>query len=409
MTTVKHRFAEIHQAHDIIKTDKLWSTLTSNQVSVITASSICQKILVNVQTDTFQFNDTLLHLQNLVLTCTDRLKTTVFLRTISVLLQYHAQQERFHHMIQFTLTSAYGSTATAAATISLVHPFIIICRQRPELCDDIFFEVDFLLNEYNENEYHASLLDTMESFFDSILLTTTTKEEHQKTSLVRFTNPYPSTSLRIELYYYLVNVLERFPTRRATGFYLQVIDVVMAVFTSPELPENDLQSIATVLFYQLVCRAYDASTYGYPALPYLQRVSRIYEIRDICSGQPLANPNFYLMWPSYSYLLITAQTVDDQDIILKLMYNMLHRYRSQEQQNDFDNILLGIAMLPLFQTWTEIIDDRYDPNAKKRKSLTLDIISHVTNHASKPMKGKSVLKANVSKKKKKKKGEGKVV
>ncbi|KAG2222843.1 hypothetical protein INT45_000458 [Circinella minor] len=393
MTTVKHRFAEIHQTHDIINTDKLWSTLTSNQVSVITASSICQKILVNVQTDAFQFNDTLLHLQNLVLTCTDGLKTAVFLRAISVLLQCHAEEERFHNMIEFTLTSTHSSTTTA--TTALVHPFVIICRQRPELCDDIFFEVDFLLNEYNENGYYASLLDTMESFFDSILLTATTTREQQKTLLFCFTNAYSSASLRTELHYYLVNVLERFPTRRAMIFYLQMVDMVIAVFTSPELPESDLQSIATVLIYQLICRAYDAATYGYPALPYLQRILRIYEMRDICSDQPLTNPNTYLMWPSFSYLLITAQTVNDQDIILKLMYNTIHRRSCQEQQDDFDNMLLSVAMLPLFQTWTEIVDDRHDPRAKKRKALTLDIISYITNYSANTKNEKFVVKTNI--------------
>ncbi|KAI9244031.1 hypothetical protein BDA99DRAFT_544199 [Phascolomyces articulosus] len=398
MTAVRHRFAEIHQADEVIKTDKLWSALTSNELSGITVSSVCQKIIRNVETGLFQFNDTLLHLQNLLLTCTDRLKTSVFFRTISVLLQHHGQKTELHNALEFTLTSTTRSSTTTAQNM-MVHPFITICRQRPELCDDVFFEVDFLLSEYNDHQYTYSLLDTLGIFFDSILLTSmaaTTPDGQklqQKALLGRFSKPYPSTTLRIELYYYLVNVIERFPTRRAMSFYLELIDFVMAVFTSPELPEKDLKSIATILFYQLLCRAYDGATYGYPALPYLQRLQRIYDTRDICSNQPLTVPNFYLTWPSYSYLLITAQTVDDQNIVLELMQKTIYANRQNEA---FDNTLLTVAMLPLFQTWTEIVDDQRDLGAKQRKILTLDILSHVSTYADSSIKEKLGAKENIT-------------
>ncbi|KAI9496661.1 hypothetical protein BDB00DRAFT_102267 [Zychaea mexicana] len=386
MATIKHRFVEIHQAHTVVGSDKIWSTITSSELSVIAVSSVCQKIIAAVQSGAFEFSDTLLHLQNLVLTCPDRLKASVFLRTVTALLQCHAQQKQFHDAIELALT-----TTTTATASSLVHPYIIICRQRPDLSDDVFFEVDFLLSQYDDSSYDNSLLDTMGTFFDSILLTTAeNNNDLRKTLLVRFANAYPSTALRTELYYYLADVIERYPTRRAMSFYLQLVDFIAAVFTSPEIPEDELQSIATTLFYQLLCRAYDAATYGYPTLPYLQRLARIYETRDICSDQPLTTPNFYVMWSGLSYLLITAQTINDQDTILILMQHTIHRHQAQQQK--FDNAFL-VAVLPLFQTWTEIADN--DSGAKQRKSLTLQILSQVTEHASVEIEEKPKIKDNI--------------
>ncbi|KAI8144316.1 hypothetical protein BJV82DRAFT_668139 [Fennellomyces sp. T-0311] len=371
MAMVKHRFAEIHQAYAADETEKLWTTLTNPDLSVIAVSSVCDKIVASVQAGSFRFKDTILHLQNLVLTSNNRLKTSVYLRSITLLLQCHAQLKEFHDAIDLVLTSS---------PTGIVHPFIVICRQRPELGDDVFFEVDFLLAQYDES-YDYSLLDSMGTFFDSVLLAASNAQ--RMALLHRFANTYPSTALRAELYYYLVDVLQRYPTRRAMSFYLQLVDYISTVFTSPEVPEDELRSIATTVFYQLLCRAYDAATYGYPSLPYLQRLDRVYGTRDICSDQPLTAPNFYLIWTSLSYLLLTTQTVHDQQVVLKMMQEAIRRNKSSDKT-------LLVAILPLLQTWTEIVEN--DAAAKQRKSSTLEMLAQVTENASIEVKDKAAIK-----------------
>lgn len=353
---VDHRFVEIHQTCSSTQVDKLWAALADTSLTPIAASNVCEKIVSKVQSDASTFRDVLLHLQNLVLTSTNKLKTSIFLRSISALLQFHARS--LNESVPF---------AVAASTLATVHPFIVISQQRPDLYDDLLQEIDYLLCSSSDDD--SSILGSLDSFFDRILLAA--DDTHGTALLHRLCNPLPSMERRLDIYYYISDVIKRYPTKRGIFLYLQLVDFLVGIFQIPDAPEDDVKAMATDMFFELLCRSYDAATDGELTSPFLQRLYRINQAHDICSDQPLVQPNPYLFWSSLSYLLMMVQTVQDQDLILKLMHDIL-------QAHSLGKMAL-IAILPLFQTWAEVVEE--DTITKARKAVALELLSLVNKAA----------------------------
>ena len=368
-----HRFVEIHQTRSSTQVDKLWAALADTSLTPIAASNVCEKIVSKVESDALTFRDALLHLQNLVLTSTNKLKTSVFLRSLSSLLQFHAKNTPLTKSVDFTV---------AASSSATVHPFIVISQQRPDLYNDLLEEIDYLLSSSGDDE--NSILGSVDSFFDRILLAA---DDTRGTALLgRLSNPLPSMERRLDVYYYISDVIKRYPTKRGTCLYLQLVDFLVGIFQIPDAPEDDVKAMATDMFFELLCRSYDAATEGELTLPFLQRLYRINRACDICSEQPLVLPNPYLFWSSLSYLLMMVQTIQDQDLILKLMHGII-------QAHSLGKMAL-VAILPLFQTWAEVVEE--DTTTKARKAVALELLSLVNkaaenNEPSKPSILKEVI------------------
>lgn len=367
-----HRFVEIHQTRSSTQVDKLWAALADTSLTPIAASNVCEKIVAKVISEDLAFLDALLHLQNLVLTSTNKLKTSIFLRSMSSLLQFHSRV--MYASVEF---------AVAASPSATVHPFIIISQQRPELYDDLLQEADYLLNA-PEGDGGDSLLGSLDSFFDRILLAA---DVTRGTALLqRLSNPLPSMDQRLEIFYYISDVIKRYPTRRGTSLYLQLVDFLVGFFQIPDVPEDEVKAIATDIFFDLLCRSYDAATDGDLTLPFIQRLYRIIQAVDICSGQPLVSPNPYLFWASLSYLLMMVQTVSDQDVIVNMMRDII-------QAHSLGKMAL-VAILPLFQTWAEVVEE--DTLTKARKARALELLSLVNKAAENNEPSKSTILKEVS-------------
>jgi hypothetical protein len=107
----------------------------------------------------------------------------------------------------------------------------------------------------------------------------------------------------------------------------------------------------------LLQRAYDATalTPQRPTLVYLKRLQKVMALEELCPPADdvkikIASPNFYLVWCSLSYLLLTATTVDDQGVIVDLMELLVSMDLIQSD-------ILLVALLPLFQTLAELQQD----------------------------------------------------
>ncbi|KAI8081389.1 uncharacterized protein BX664DRAFT_376091 [Halteromyces radiatus] len=119
--------------------------------------------------------------------------------------------------------------------------------------------------------------------------------------------------------------------------------------------------------------------YHRSTLSYIERVQRVMMIEELCPSDEnkiyIAMPNFYLVWCSLSYLLLTASTVDDQFVIVGLLQQLLAG--SEHGQSD----ILLIALLPLFQTLAELQDFDGTSTSQQLRAAILDLVSLI-NHIS---------------------------
>lgn len=345
-----HRFVDVSRANQGSLDEPVWN------LSVIAVSNACERLVRQVNENKETLRDALLKLQNLIVVNNDNLKISVFLRATTNLLLLHTRSAKIHQSMKFVLSQP--------AVPDLVHPYVTILRQRSDLFDDISLEVDMLLDEsYDDPKY---LTATMSSFFSYILLS---GDAIRRVCLLQQFSNIIDDQLRTEVHLYLVHTICCYPIKRNDSFYLHLVDYAMASLKHIKLHEADLQETATLLFYHLLNRACDAATSGKSISAILHRLQRIYYLRAIDSKELLTRADFYLSWTALSYLLAMVQTAHDQDILINMMHETVNRHPEAKGQ------VLLVAMLPLFQTWSETVEP-----SGKRKVAVLDLISHVGKH-----------------------------
>ncbi|KAF7724710.1 hypothetical protein EC973_000818 [Apophysomyces ossiformis] len=364
-TTVQHRFVQIHQTCALTpeRKDQLWSVLARPGLSSIAVSNACQKTVEAVKNEILGFQYTLQQFQNLVLTSQCRLKTTIFLRSITRILLYHVENPKLHAAVQLVHSNSLPGT---------LHPFVVILRQRPQLYHDLLYELDFIMTLEDIDD--VSLFQTMVPFYDAIFLLDFSVNEAPL--LTRIATMMTKNSLTTHLFDYLCGLVDRYPTQRAFESYLALIDVVITyVISSPTLheacSEEAMKEVTTGLIYHLITRACDAATYDRPMLPYLERIPQLLDSLDLCNDKPMANVDPHLLWTFLSYVLLKAQTMDDQEIVLAMMQNQLNQ--------GFRSSLLLIAYLPLFQTLSEVTNKE-----SSIKSQVLDLLTIIAKEEANP-------------------------
>lgn len=341
MAAPRHRFAEVQGARQATAAqgDSVWSFLAQPNTTAIAASTACASVVDQIQVNARSLQSTLLHLQNLVLATVDPVKTQTYVRTLTRLLLLHATSSDPSVNLSYTATSSN----------ELVHPFITLARQRVDLTCALLLETGYLLERCDSDH---RVIDTMGAFFDDILL----GSPHGYALLQQLDNNRIPVDCRHDIYDYLTHVLRRYPAQADPTFYLTLVDFVCrAMLVDGILSESQAQELALLTVYQLLSRAYDATTQATPTSPYLERLQTLFGLRDVESDQPLVHANPYLVWASLSFLLMASQTSDDQAILLDLM-----------QDNLIDNpTFKTVAMLPLLQAWAETSE------AHKSKVLNL--------------------------------------
>ncbi|CAO3580472.1 unnamed protein product [Absidia cylindrospora] len=141
---------------------------------------------------------------------------------------------------------------------------------------------------------------------------------------------------------------------------------------------EDLSQLANDLIYKLLQRAYDASIHQRSTLLYLERVAKVMVIEELCpvdgNSTYIAMPNFHMTWSSFSYLLLTASTTDDQYVIVELMQLLVELEQCQSD-------ILLVALLPLFQTLAELQggadDSKTTSITEQLKTAILNLVSTI--------------------------------
>ncbi|KAI8333863.1 hypothetical protein BC941DRAFT_454668 [Chlamydoabsidia padenii] len=361
-TIIQHRFVQVQQTTLLApdKVDKLWKILGGSDLSTIAISSACDKVVMAVKTSKLDFFSTIQHYQNLVLITSEPARLGIFMRSITQLVLWKATQ-----------------STDLAGLHSGNHPFVWILRQRPQLYYDLLVEADFCLNQCKDS-FGDAIFQALVPFYDSVFLMNL-GDIDSAALLNRFNNLLMvDDDHSVEMIiHYLLDVCRRYPSQYSQHNYLSIVDTVINALTfNTTLHQTqdfeDLTLMTNDLVYMLLQRAYDASMQQNPTLSYVNRLEKVMAIEELVGDNKItiASPNFYLVWCSLSYLLLTASTVDDQYALVGLMELLVNLEQCQSD-------IMMVALLPLFQTLAELQDN---VKSLQLKTVILGLVSTINQH-----------------------------
>ncbi|RCI03918.1 hypothetical protein CU098_000747, partial [Rhizopus stolonifer] len=330
---VEHRFIQIHHACQKTNTDTHWTFLLDKATPSIAVSHSCEKIIDRVQTRQLDFLQTLTSLQNLVLSCQDSAKNTVFLRTITRLLLLDTRIVFHHHKSESCP----------------VHPFALLIRQKPQICFDILEQVDFILQR--------NAWTVLKEFIYAVFLT----ENHVESSalLSRIQQALllsKHTEFSDAVYTEMVQLVLCYPMQKNSNKFFSLIDFLIWM---NHTSKSDKANYA----YALLDRVLTVASQGYSVKPYLIRMDRIVSL----NSQVIAMD---VLWISLSFLLLKVQTIEEQQLIMHLMKSAL-------REQDMARNVLCVSYLPLYQLLSELNDKETSRELKGLKEDTLSLITYL--------------------------------
>ncbi|KAI8995014.1 hypothetical protein BDB01DRAFT_831946 [Pilobolus umbonatus] len=377
-----HRSVQIQQILKFTpdQIHKIWSTLAQPSVSTIAVSNACHKVYHHVVQRNLDLINTLQNLQNLVFITKEKSKLVIFLRTISRLLIFSIEEQK-----QWVLTSSPSGT---------IHPYVSILRKIPSLYNDILYEVDYMLSVHQSVE-NSKLMEMLYPLFDAVFLIDDIANPDslltrlQSILLVLTDSKDTAGELPQLILSYLWECLDRFPTSDDPSSYFAVLDVLIHVLSSVGsiafLSDSDLFSLSNNLVYLILDRLLDASSRTLPTMPYLFRLERILGMSFSDKQSLMAQPNFDMLWTSLSFVLLKAQTLDDQQLIIRLLNHLGLTNRSR--------LILRVAYIPLFQTFSEMMDMTSNQHVESMKRAILDLISMLNDVSTADVNGENQIMA----------------
>lgn len=363
--TVEHRFIQIHHACENVSEPKteLWSTLALKSTSVIATSHICEKVYNQVILNESDLLSTVQNFQTLVITCNELSKNVIFLRTLTRLLMFNLNSRKNIHFEHVKYVALKNETAKS---ISQVHPFAVIMRQKPSLYYHLLDEIDYLLTNFGSGQ----VLQILSGFVTSVFFLENMVEA--SALINRFTSHISSSNASTfvpQLYELATEILRNYPLHKDDVHYFCLVDWLILLNTNASMwgvLKNDVS--ITKFMYTLVDRLLTTVTDGFPIVSHLIRLERILIKTE-------TDFNFDVMWISLSYALLKVQTIDEQISIVRIMMNMIHLDAAS-------NIILRIAYIPYYQLMSELNDKGASKDMVEFKNQVLNMISFLDNNES---------------------------
>lgn len=336
--TVEHRFVQIHQAYEKVslKSDDFWSSLP--RISAIAVSHSCEKICSRVAIDKdLDCLSAIQNLQNLILTSNDETKDKIYLRTLARLLMYNQRDNKekiqFHH---------------SKVESRQVHPFVVIMRQKPILYFAILDQMDFIVAQGT-----TAAIATIKGFVDAVFLIENCVDA--SALLLRLSNMQPD--LTDDIYHLISSLVIHYPMQRDTTRYLILIDLLLS-------PKFLLVNATDRYVYAFLDRLLTVCSQGQSITSYLVRFQYMLDTL-------LNNIHVDLIWVSLSFLLLKAQTLDEQEVIMICKKTIVTSGRLGAAN------VLRVGYLPLYQLLSELTDKDVSPELKSLKDCALGLISHL--------------------------------
>ena len=331
---VVHRFIQVHQACEQVDQDT-WTLLTDKTNATLAISHLCEKL---VHSNRLDYNTTLQNLLNLVLTSDDPTSSTVYIRAIAYLVLTF---DKINRPIEFTLSKQSGKGSNA-----IVHPFIVIIKQKPSLYSHLLDELDSLFMTYG----YKIVLNGMHRFVEGVFLTENDVSVNALTGRLFMHINQESA----ETFYRLFNdILHAYPLRKSDTLFFCLWNTLSFI-------KKTYQLLDTSYSYTLVDRLLTTVEDGQCILAYLNQLALVVDQYD-----------FDIVWTSLSFALLKVQTTQEQEKILSMMERIMDASASQ--------FILRVAYVPLYQILAESNDKQPSPVMLEDKQRVLKLILFLDN------------------------------
>ncbi|CAG8545639.1 2322_t:CDS:2 [Paraglomus occultum] len=329
--------------------DQLWSSVSSK--SSIVSSTAISGIIQLVRSGAIEWINGLNELAYAIQTASPEILECLLVG-ITDLLLHHVHTTKGEYKTIFKIKDSNDG---------MVHPYISIVRSKPESwimvvaqCDKIF-EFD---EEQTDVRTLVNTLEIMKPFLDFALMCGDAYWSMALSQLLvrlmyKNLDSKKYGMLREKIFDYLLTVSERLPIIDKTSFeksYIlnqSMVQLLVGNFFPKETFLRDFSPRLTVHILSLACSAHNLRI----SVTFLLRV-----LSQLCSFSKTveALPEFTITWPALSYLLLDCDTVEQQNLILKIMTNVLEHQVKKDNKNVISSLIAQFAILPLFQILCEI-------------------------------------------------------
>lgn len=361
--TVEHRFIQIHQACENVSEPKteLWSLLALKSTSVIATSHICEKIYNRITMNESDLLPTVQSLQTLVISCNELSKNVIFLRTLTRLLIFNLTSRK---NVQFGHVKHVPLKNEPAKSVSQVHPFAVIMRQKPSLYYHLLDEIDYSLTNFAPGQVLQILL----GFITAVFLTENTVEAGALVNRLSNTVSTSNASKFVpQLYQLATEIVCNYPLHKDDIHYFCLVDWLVSLNSCAllwNIPTHDINT--TRFLYTLVDRFLTSVTDGLSIVSHLIRLERILKNTE-------TDFNFDVIWTSLSYALLKVQTIDEQTTVVRIMLSIKNLHAAS-------NTILRIAYIPYYQLMSELNDKGASKDMVDFKKQVIGMISFLDNH-----------------------------
>jgi hypothetical protein len=370
---IQHRHAQIQALSKLVQNQdhrELWRALGQSEIPVIVLSNICTQLVQAVQGENVALADVLDQLTGFISTISNDTKKSVLLRAVSHLLLW--QCTRDDNIVEFTLHTSHSG---------VVHPLVTLLRQGHVTSGHLMVEIEFAIGHDVAWAFPERWFATFRPLFDTVLLLSKSIESSLLLSRIVkcISTPAPEShdELRSEALNYLLSVVDRYFGEDHYMLLLLLSDVTSLFDECSDLhalmDSTDLQQKATKLLYVVLQTACEAAAEELPVLPYIRLIQQLMFATDLCDAEvPICRFNYDLVWISLTILLYSAQSIDDQSILIELLSTILPSTSA---------VVLKVALLSLLQTLTETETDS-TAGGKSMKLQILEIVQQIRDRPS---------------------------
>ncbi|CAG8494615.1 9056_t:CDS:10 [Ambispora gerdemannii] len=263
-----------------------------------------------------------------------------------------------------------------------VHPFITAVTTKPETWVPLLSQLELIfepsrlaiVNSADKSEFFSNALEMLKPFLNFVLLGGIGVEKQWSLEIVNLLFRSLQNTIdddlfrtfREQLLYYLLGVSQKIPlvshdqhTERSQLHLVQsLVHVLRVPYIRNSLSHNFLREYSSSLGLQILSLLCDAHYNKRSLNDYLRLLSQLINLQNE-TQTILSEPNSVLFWPALCYLLLDAQSIESQTLILDLLDESLRKQEQHQKQieaadDKIPPMLIDIVILPLFQLVAEL-------------------------------------------------------
>ncbi|RHZ54170.1 hypothetical protein Glove_429g24 [Diversispora epigaea] len=401
--------------------EQLWAFVASS--SGITSSNAIKKLVALVKSNVINWSQALNGLIDALPTVSGITLDNVIIGITDILIyQVESEIDSLDYKCPFNVKAFHDEKIHPLISTITMRPkesFPILLSQLERIFDTSRIKFITGLNSTQKiSKYMQNLLEMMKSFFNFVLFDCSQElKENQRfwsSSLINFILNLAYHDIGDEFYskfredilYYLLSVVQRMSLEtmfntitsqqsqytRYTHYsqhnaisieiYLlmqSLVHVLELSLIRENLSSTFLKDFSIILGIQILSLACDAHHSNLSSIQYVSMFSHLFKLHQNYS-EIISKPNYLLLWPSLSFLLLDCQSCEIQIMILEIMQKLIEDI-NKESKEGVSSTLINMAILPIFQVISESFQGISRVNAMEILLMIqkINTIQRVTN------------------------------